>query len=80
MLPALVSPMSTRAVSEGARAGRLIAWASAITRLLEEIDGPMLRVGLQGFHGTAIEQPRDPHERPDPDRLRARFERFTAAA
>lgn len=49
-------------------------------RLLEEIDGPMLRVGLQGFHGTPIEQPRDRRERPDPDRLRARFERFTAAA
>ena len=50
------------------------------TRLLEEIDGPMLRVGLQGFHGNAITQPRDRRDRPDPDRLRTRFERFTAAA
>jgi putative restriction endonuclease len=50
------------------------------SRLLEEIDGPMLRVGLQGFHGTPIEQPRDRRDRPDPDRLRARFERFSAVA
>jgi putative restriction endonuclease len=48
------------------------------TRLLEEIDGPMLRVGLQGFHGSAITQPRDRRDRPDPDRLRARFEGFRA--
>ena len=27
-------------------------------RLLDEIDGPMLRTGLQGFHGAAILQPR----------------------
>lgn len=50
------------------------------TRLLEEIDGPMLRVGLQGFHGSPITQPRDHRDRPDPDRLRARFERFNAVA
>jgi putative restriction endonuclease len=49
-------------------------------RLLEEIDGPMLRVGLQGFHGDGITQPRDRRDRPDPDRLRTRFERFRAAA
>ena len=50
------------------------------SRLLEEIDGPMLRVGLQGFHGSAIEQPRERRNRPDPERLRARFERFSAVA
>ena len=49
-------------------------------RLLAEIDGPMLRVGLQGFHGAPIEQPRDPLDRPDPTRLHARFERSSAAA
>lgn len=48
-------------------------------RLLEEKDGPMLRVGLQGFHGVAIQQPRRPDQRPDPDRLARRFERFAAA-
>lgn len=50
------------------------------SRLLAEIDGPMLRIGLQGFHGSAIQQPRDRRDRPDPDRLRTRFERFAAAA
>jgi putative restriction endonuclease len=49
-------------------------------RLLDENDGPMLRTGLQGFHGASILQPRRPDERPDPDRLEARFVRFSAAA
>lgn len=50
------------------------------TRLLHEIDGPMLRVGLQGFHGEAMRQPRVRVQRPDPDRLEARYEQFKAAA
>jgi len=50
------------------------------TRLLEEIDGPMLRIGLQGFHGSAITQPRDRRDRPDPERLQVRFEVFGATA
>ena len=49
-------------------------------RLLREIDGPMLRTGLQGFHGEAISQPRRPADRPDPTRLASRFERFVSAA
>jgi len=49
-------------------------------RLLHEIDGPMLKAGLQGFHGAAILQPRDPQHRPDPERLAVRFEEFEAAA
>jgi len=49
-------------------------------RLLREIDGPMLRTGLQGFHGEAIAVPRRPADRPDPGRLESRFERFLAAA
>jgi putative restriction endonuclease len=49
-------------------------------RLLREHDGPMLRSGLQGFHGATILQPRRPAERPDPERLEVRFERFLAAA
>ena len=48
-------------------------------RLLHEQDGPMLRSGLQGFHGAAILQPRRRSDRPDPDRLGARYERFRAA-
>jgi putative restriction endonuclease len=49
-------------------------------RLLDETDGPMLRTGLQGFHGEAIALPRQPEDRPDPARLLARFERFERAA
>jgi putative restriction endonuclease len=49
-------------------------------RLLREIDGPMLRTGLQGFHGEAIAVPRRPEDRPDPLRLESRFERFLTAA
>jgi putative restriction endonuclease len=48
-------------------------------RLLDEQDGPMLREGLQGFHGAAIDQPRRSDERPDPERLAVRFESFSAA-
>ncbi|MDX6587676.1 MAG: putative restriction endonuclease [Solirubrobacterales bacterium] len=49
-------------------------------RLLAEIDGPMLKTGLQGFHGADILQPRQVEDRPDPDRLRVRFEAFEAVA
>jgi putative restriction endonuclease len=48
-------------------------------RLLHEQDGPMLRSGLQGFHGAAILQPRRRSDRPDPDRLGVRYETFRAA-
>lgn len=49
-------------------------------RLLREIDGPMLRTGLQGFHGGRIALPRRQEDRPDQHRLELRFERFTSAA
>ncbi len=49
-------------------------------RLLNEIDGPMLRTGLQGFHGDRIAMPRRPQDRPDPQRLELRFERFAKAS
>jgi putative restriction endonuclease len=49
-------------------------------RLLDETDGPMLRMGLQGFHGAGITLPGRPEDRPDPVRLHARFERFERAA
>jgi putative restriction endonuclease len=49
-------------------------------RLLDEIDGPMLRSGLQEFHGAAILQPRLNEERPDPVRLELRYEQFAAVA
>jgi putative restriction endonuclease len=50
------------------------------TRLLDEVDGPMLKTGLQGFHGRSITVPRKPAEWPDPGRLKTRFERFMQVA
>ena len=49
-------------------------------RLLDDRDGPMLREGLQGFHGAHILAPRRLNERPDPFRLEVRFRRFQDAA
>jgi putative restriction endonuclease len=49
-------------------------------RLLRERDGPMLRTGLQGFHGAAMLQPRRHQERPDPTRLEIRYTAFCDAA
>lgn len=49
-------------------------------RLLDEVDGPMLRAGLQEFHGASIIQPRRSDERPDPERLGARFAEFGRVA
>lgn len=49
-------------------------------RLLDEIDGPMLRSGLQQFHGAAILQPQRRDEQPDPERLELRYEQFVAVA
>jgi len=48
--------------------------------LREEIDGPMLREGLQSFHGNAIALPRGARDRPSPELLERRFERFVVAA
>lgn len=48
-------------------------------RLLKQHDGPMLREGLQSFHARAIEPPARLRDRPDPQRLEQRFERFLAA-
>jgi putative restriction endonuclease len=48
-------------------------------RLLEEVDGPMLRHGLQDMHGRAITVPREPADQPDRDRLDERFQRFLTA-
>jgi putative restriction endonuclease len=49
-------------------------------RLLDEIDGPMLRYGLQGHHGERLRQlPRIRAEQPDPDRLEQRYVEFRAA-
>ncbi|NNM45398.1 HNH endonuclease [Knoellia koreensis] len=47
-------------------------------RLLDEIDGPMLRHGLQEMHRRPLTLPRHQTDRPDPQRLETRFERFAA--
>ncbi len=48
-------------------------------RLLETVDGPMLRYGLQEMHRRPLTVPRTRTERPDPDRLATRWNAFRAA-
>ena len=47
--------------------------------VLEEIDGPMLKHGLQEMHGRTIVVPTRAKDRPDRDGLAWRWERFTRA-
>lgn len=47
--------------------------------ILEEIDGPMLRHGLQEMRGLRIQVPRAIAAKPDPSRLEERYEAFRAA-
>jgi putative restriction endonuclease len=47
--------------------------------LLEEIDGPMLKHGLQEMHGRALSLPRRRVDRPDREHLAWRFELFAAS-
>lgn len=44
--------------------------------LLDEIDGPMLRHGLQDMHGRRLQLPRSPKDWPSRERLAQRFEGF----
>lgn len=49
--------------------------------VLAETDGPMLRHGIQEFHGSTLRVlPRRAVERPDPERLADRFGRFLEAS
>ncbi len=48
--------------------------------VLREVDGPMLRHGLQDVHGWRPEVPRRIAERPDRDRLAQRYARFRQAS
>jgi putative restriction endonuclease len=48
-------------------------------RVLEEIDGPMLKHGLQELAGGRIVLPTHAADRPDRDRLKQRFERWKLA-
>jgi putative restriction endonuclease len=47
------------------------------TDLLLEVDGPMLRHGLQEMHGRALTTPTRRRDRPDPERLDQRFSQFS---
>lgn len=47
--------------------------------ILEEEDGPMLLHGLKRLHQTRLHAPRRTDDRPDPDLLEIRYERFVAA-
>lgn len=47
--------------------------------VLEEHDGPMLLHGLQEMHGTTLQVPRRPENRPNREYLAERFERFRVA-
>lgn len=50
------------------------------SRLLDELDGPMLLHGLQGHHGKELMQrPRRRVDQPDPDWLMERYAQFRAA-
>jgi putative restriction endonuclease len=49
-------------------------------RVLDEIDGPMLRHGLQGFHNEKIHVPRAEAQRPRQEFLEARYEIFRQSA
>lgn len=47
--------------------------------ILEELDGPMLRHGLQELHGGTLILPRRVVDRPNREYLAERFEEFRAA-
>ena len=46
--------------------------------LLAEVDGPMLKHGIQEMHGRPLSLPAAKKDRPDPDRLAERFDIFMA--
>lgn len=47
--------------------------------ILTEVDGPMLRHGLQDLHGTRVHVPSRPVHRPNREALERRYERFRTA-
>ena len=44
--------------------------------ILQEVDGPMLRYGLQAAHEQGIILPRRPSDRPNPEFLEMRYQSF----
>lgn len=47
--------------------------------ILNEVDGPMLKHGLQEMHGAKIYVPRNENHRPNLDSLKQRYDRFRSA-
>jgi len=47
--------------------------------VLHEVDGPMLRFGIQEVHGTRLNVPSRSSDKPDPLRLEIRYEQFRDA-
>ncbi len=48
--------------------------------IMQESDGPMLKAGLQSINDAKLIVPRSARERPDPERLRTRYELFADKA
>ena len=48
--------------------------------VLEEVDGPMLRYGLQAHHGGQLNVPRSSVDQPDRERLELRYKEFRQAS
>ncbi len=48
--------------------------------VLTEIDGPMLRYGIQELHEQLIQRPARAADHPDPDKLAVRYREFLAAS
>lgn len=48
--------------------------------ILAEVDGPMLRHGIQEMEGRQLQVPRAKSTRPDPERLAERYQQFRAAS
>lgn len=48
--------------------------------VLEEVDGPMLQHGIQGFHGARVSVPSREEQRPNRDFLAERYELFRKAS
>jgi putative restriction endonuclease len=47
--------------------------------ILEEVDGPMLKYGLQSMHGNRLILPKHKVDFPDRERLEYRYEQFMKA-
>lgn len=80
-LPVVTNGLSLCKIHHSAYDARLLGISPDYTvhidrELLEEVDGPMLRHGIQAMHGKRLELPKRVSDWPDRDRLAVRFETF----